>query len=83
VLRRWLRRAGVAEPRRGAHWRVGEGEVAAALRWRAERPPLAQHAAARGVSAKVLARRMGVGDGWRGRRWTAGEVEAALAARGR
>ena len=35
VLRRWLRRAGVEEPRRGAHWRVGEGEVAAALGARA------------------------------------------------
>jgi transposase-like protein len=81
TLRRWLRLSGCQAPGAGLAWRVGEGEVAAALAWRAERPPLVQHAAARGCSAKVLARRMGVRGGWRGRWWTSGEVEALVAAR--
>jgi len=80
TLRRWLRLSGCRGPGSGLAWRVGEGEVAAALQWRAERPPLVQHAAARGCSAKVLARRMGVVGGWRGMWWTSGEVEAALVA---
>ena len=80
TLRRALAATGCKAPAARQEWRVGEEEVGAALRWREARPPLATHAAARGLSAKVLARRMGVVGGWRGRRWTAAEVIAVLEA---